>query len=119
MLAPRSDDPRRSSPAYGVSSHPFGSRRCSAVELPSTAIIVRAAAIPSEYFRFVAILVSIITSRVVMSGRTWTRRPPESRRRTEDRRPWGSGSLRLVAHSVDEFSDAHGGNQTDRSSIVR
>src|SRR5262245_39196991 len=85
MLAPRSDDPRRSSPAYGVSSHPFGSRRCSAVALASTAIIVRAAAIPSEYFRFAAILVSIITSRVVMSGRTWTRRPPESRRRTEDR----------------------------------
>src|SRR5262245_39492078 len=52
-FAPLSEVPRRSSPAYGASSHPFGSRRSSAGAAASTAIIVRAAAIPSEYLRSV------------------------------------------------------------------
>ena len=39
-------------PAYGASFKPLGSLCWSADALPSSAVIVRAAAIPSEYFRF-------------------------------------------------------------------
>src|SRR5262245_53026651 len=66
MLAPRSEVPRKSSPSYGASSQPLGSRRWSASALPLSAIIVRAAAIPSEYFRpdpaLATVLLACVTS---------------------------------------------------------
>src|SRR5262245_46010288 len=74
MFAPRNEVPRRSSPAYGATSQPLGSRCWSAATLPSSAIIVRAAAMPSEYFRSDPILVSFgwscyATFRIVFLAR--------------------------------------------------
>src|SRR4029453_8431632 len=71
MLAPRSEVPRKSSPAYGASSQPLGSRRWSASALPSRAIIVRAAAIPAEYYSLASRLSSLLsgeTSPPLMSN---------------------------------------------------
>src|SRR5262249_19116864 len=68
MFAPRNEVPRKSSPAYGASSQPPGSRRWSAPTLASRATSVRAAAIPSEYFRFDSAFTTLFAVTDLMGG---------------------------------------------------